>query len=138
MLGKGVAIVKSRLKRLSQSDDAWVNDFEALLKPSMQTETHHLGMVVTRKRGSLLADLTGQDRKTVYDLPSADPASDLISGSSTPLTHFDPRTHETQPKSGSLERQRRPRHHTPRLREPASFRTRRLGSASSGCSCRLL
>ena len=45
--------------------------------------------------------------------------------------------HETEPRSGWLERQRRPRHRNPRLREPASFRTRRRGTASSGCSCRL-
>ncbi len=133
MLGKGVAIVKSRLKRLSQSDDAWENDFEALLKPSMQTETHHLGMVVTKKRGSLLADLTGQDRKTIYDLPFADPVSGVISGPSTPLTRFDPRTHETDLRSGWLKRQRHPRHHSPRLQEPASFRTRRQGLAGRGC-----
>src|SRR5271165_1338731 len=38
----------------------------------------------------------------------------------------DPRTHGTQPRSGSLERQRRPRHRNPGLRQPASFHTRRL------------
>ena len=29
-LGKGVAFVKSRLKRLAQGDDAWEADFQAL------------------------------------------------------------------------------------------------------------
>lgn|GEM_PF-4595582 len=47
-LGKGVAFVKSRLKRLSQSDDTWEADFEALPKPIVQTETHYLGMVVMK------------------------------------------------------------------------------------------
>ena len=42
---------------------------------------------------------------------------------------------QTELRSGWLERQRRPRHRNPGLREPASFRTRRRGSASSGCSC---
>jgi len=66
-LGKGVAFVKSRLKRLSQSDDTWEVDFEALPKPIMQTETHYLGMVVMKRRGSLLADLTAHGRPTVRD-----------------------------------------------------------------------
>ena len=48
-LGKGVAFVKSLLKRLPQGDDTWEADFEALPKPIMQTETHYLGMVVFRR-----------------------------------------------------------------------------------------
>ena len=43
-LGKGVAFVKSRLKRLTQGDDTWKADFEALPEPIMQTETHYLGI----------------------------------------------------------------------------------------------
>ena len=35
-LGKGVAFVKSRWKRLPQGDDTWEADFEALPKPIMQ------------------------------------------------------------------------------------------------------
>ena len=66
-LGKGVASVKSRLKRLSLSDDTWEVDFEALPKPIMQTETHYLGMVVMKRGGSLLADLTVHGRPTVRD-----------------------------------------------------------------------
>ena len=57
-LGKGVAFVKSRLKRLPQGDETWEADFQALPKPIMQTETHYLGMVVKKKGGWLLADLT--------------------------------------------------------------------------------
>ena len=37
-------------------------------KPIMQTETHYLGMVVTKKGGTLLADLTVHGRPTVNDL----------------------------------------------------------------------
>ena len=68
------------------------------------------------------------------DLPLADPASVMISGCSTPLPPFDPQTHQTVPRSGWLEQQRHPRHHSLGLREPASFRSRQRGSAGSGCS----
>ncbi|MDB5351751.1 MAG: hypothetical protein JWN86_2998 [Planctomycetota bacterium] len=54
--GKGVAFVKSRLKRLPQGNDTWEADFHALPKPIMQTETPHLGMVVRQADGSLLSD----------------------------------------------------------------------------------
>jgi Domain of unknown function (DUF6930) len=67
-LGKGAAFVKSRLKRLPQGDDTWEADFQALPKPMTQTETHYLGMVVTRKGGSLLADLPVRGRPSVNDL----------------------------------------------------------------------
>ncbi len=67
-LGKGVAFVKGRLKRLPQGGDVWEADFEALPKPIMQTETHYLGMVVTQEDGSLLADLPVQGRPSVNDL----------------------------------------------------------------------
>ena len=67
-LGKGVAFVKSRLKRLPQGDDTWEADFEALPQPIMQTETHYIGMVVTKKGGALLAYLTVHGRPTVNDL----------------------------------------------------------------------
>ena len=79
-LGKGAAFVKSRLKRLPQVDEVWEADFEALPKPIMQTETHYLGMVVTKKGGTLLADLTVHGRPTVNDL-----ATLLVS----PLTKLD-------------------------------------------------
>jgi len=67
-LGEGVAFVKSHLKRLPQSDDAWETDFQALPKPMMQSETHYLGMVVTKQDGSLLADLPVHGRPSVNDL----------------------------------------------------------------------
>jgi hypothetical protein len=67
-LGKSAAFVKSRLARLSQSDEIWEADFEALPKPIMQNETHYVGMVVTKKGGPLLTDMTIQARPSVNDL----------------------------------------------------------------------
>ncbi|MDB5349951.1 MAG: hypothetical protein JWN86_1198 [Planctomycetota bacterium] len=67
-LGKGVAFVKSRLKRLPQNDDAWEADFQALPGLMMQTETHYLGMAVRKKGGTLLADLLVHGRPSVNDL----------------------------------------------------------------------
>jgi hypothetical protein len=67
-LGKGVAFVKSRLKRLRQEDDVWEADFRALPKPIMQNETHYLGMVVSRPDGYLLADLSVEVRPSLNDL----------------------------------------------------------------------
>jgi hypothetical protein len=67
-LGKGVAFVKSRLERLLQGDDTWEADFEALPQPMTQDQTHYLGMVVTKKDGSLLADVTVHGRPSVNDL----------------------------------------------------------------------
>ena len=67
-LGKGAAFVKSRLKRLPAVDETWEADFQALPKPIMQTETHYLGMVVTKKGGALLADTTVHGRPSVNDL----------------------------------------------------------------------
>src|SRR4051794_18692878 len=67
-LGKGGGFVKRRPKRLPQGDETWEADFQALPQPIMQTETHHVGMVVTKKGGSLLSDLTVRGRPTVNDL----------------------------------------------------------------------
>jgi hypothetical protein len=67
-LGKGVAFVKSRLKRLPEGGDIWEADFQALPKPILQSETHYLGMVVTDEDGSLLGDLPVQGRPSVNDL----------------------------------------------------------------------
>jgi hypothetical protein len=67
-LGKGVAFVKNRLKRLPQSDDTWEAAFQALPQPIMQAETHYYGMVVTKKGGTLLADTTVHGRPSVNDL----------------------------------------------------------------------
>jgi hypothetical protein len=67
-LGKGAAFVKSRLKRLRQEGDTWEADFRKLPKPMMQTQTHYLGLVVTRPKGFLLADTHIVGRPSVNDL----------------------------------------------------------------------
>jgi hypothetical protein len=67
-LGKGVAFVKSRLKRLRQDDDVWEADFRALPKPMTQAETHYLGLVVSQADGRLLADRPVPHTPSVNDL----------------------------------------------------------------------
>src|SRR3984893_1127982 len=67
-LGKGSAFVKSRLKRLRQEDDTWEADFRALPKPMMQNETHYLGLVVTKRDGSTLAETQIEGRPSANDL----------------------------------------------------------------------
>jgi hypothetical protein len=67
-LGKGAAFVKSRLKALPECDDVWEADFQALPKPIMQNQTHYLGMVVTGKGSTLLADSQVLGRPSVNDL----------------------------------------------------------------------
>ena len=67
-LGKGVAFVKSRLKRLPQEDDTWEADFQALPQPIMKSETEYLGMVIEKQDGWFLANLTVHGRPSVNDL----------------------------------------------------------------------
>jgi len=66
-LGKGVAFVKGRFKRLRQEDETWEADFQALPKPITQSQTHYLGMVVAPD-GSFLADARVEGRPTVNDM----------------------------------------------------------------------
>jgi hypothetical protein len=67
-LGKGVAFVKGRLKRLGQEDETWEADFRALPKPITRSETHYLGMVVSKRNGSVLADRQVEGRPSVNDM----------------------------------------------------------------------
>jgi hypothetical protein len=67
-IGKDVAFVTNRFMRLPACHEAWEADFRALPQPIMQTEARHLGMVVTKKCGRLLADLTVHGKPTVNDL----------------------------------------------------------------------
>jgi hypothetical protein len=67
-LGKGVAFVKTRLKRLPHGDETWEADFQALPKPMTQSDTRYHGMVATKKGGTLLADLTVEGKPSVNDL----------------------------------------------------------------------
>jgi hypothetical protein len=67
-LGKGAAFQKARLKRLTQTDEAWEADFQALPKPLGQSETHYLGLVVTRNGDESLAESRVEGRPSVNDL----------------------------------------------------------------------
>ena len=59
---------QTRLKRLRQDDETWEAEFRALPKPVMQSETHYLGMVVSKQGGSLLADTQVQGRPSANDM----------------------------------------------------------------------
>ena len=67
-LGKGAAFVKGRLKALPSCDETWEADFRALPKPTAQSDTHNLGMVVTTVGSSPLADSIVRGRPSVNDL----------------------------------------------------------------------
>jgi hypothetical protein len=67
-LGKGAAFDKARLKRLRQEDETWEADFRALPKPMMQNETQYLGLVVTKRGGSVLAEKKIEGRPSANDL----------------------------------------------------------------------
>ena len=58
---------KGRLKRLLQDDETWEADFRALPKPMMQSETHYLGIVATKK-GEVLAETHVEGRPEANDL----------------------------------------------------------------------
>jgi hypothetical protein len=66
-LGKGVAFVKGRWKRLRQENDTGEADFQALPKPILQSQTHSRGMVVALD-GSFLADCHVEGRSTVNNM----------------------------------------------------------------------
>ena len=67
-LGKGVAFVKSQLKRLCQEDETWEADFRALPNPISQSATHFLGMVLTQPDGFLRANAKIEQSPNVNDL----------------------------------------------------------------------
>jgi hypothetical protein len=67
-LGKGAAFDKARLKRLRQEDEPWEADFRALPKPLLQSETRYLGLVVTKRSGSVLADMQVEGRLSANEL----------------------------------------------------------------------
>jgi hypothetical protein len=66
-LGKGVAFVKSQFKRLRQENETWEADFRALPKPTLQTDTHYLGLVLAQPHGYLLAFIEIEQTPTVND-----------------------------------------------------------------------
>lgn len=67
-LGKGMAFVKSQLRRLRQEDDTWEADFRALPKSITQTAMPYIGMVLTQPDGFLLAESQIEQSPTVNDL----------------------------------------------------------------------
>jgi Domain of unknown function (DUF6930) len=67
-LGKGVAFVKSQLRRLRQEDETWEADFRALPQAITRSATHYLGMVLTQPDGFFLAELEVERKPTVNDL----------------------------------------------------------------------
>jgi hypothetical protein len=67
-LGKGVAFVKSHLRRLRQEDETWQVDFRALPKPMTQVETRYIGFVVTDPDRILVESLEVETTPTVNDL----------------------------------------------------------------------
>jgi hypothetical protein len=67
-LGKGVAFSKATLKRLPQQDETWEADFQALPKSLGQSDTHYLGLVVTRNGDEPLAESRVEGRPSVNDL----------------------------------------------------------------------
>jgi hypothetical protein len=69
-LGKGTAFDKARLKRLRQEAGTWEADFRAQPKPKTQNETHYLGLVVSQRGGSVLAEAKVEGRPTANDLAS--------------------------------------------------------------------
>lgn len=67
-LGKRAAFVKTRLKQLPQEKETWEADFRALPKPTGQTETHYLGVVVALPEGDPLVYLPVEYTPNVNDL----------------------------------------------------------------------
>lgn len=67
-LGKGVAFVKSQLKRLRQEDETWEADFRPLPKPVSQSANCYLGMVVTQPYGCIRAESEIERSPNVNDL----------------------------------------------------------------------
>ena len=56
------------MKQLPQADETWEADFRALPKPSGQTDTNYLGVVVALPKGDPLAYLTMEYTPNVNDL----------------------------------------------------------------------
>jgi hypothetical protein len=67
-LGKGVAFVKSQLRRLRQEYEIWEADFRTLPKPISQGATHYVGMVLTQPDGFLRAEAEIEQSPNVNEL----------------------------------------------------------------------
>ena len=67
-LANGAAFDTARLKELPQENETWEADFDALPKPYAQNKRHHLGMVIAKGSGSLLAERQVEGIPTVNDM----------------------------------------------------------------------
>src|SRR6266567_70863 len=67
-LGKRASFVKTHLKQLPQENETWEADFRALPKPTGQSETHYLGIVVALPKGIPLEFLPVEYNPNVNDL----------------------------------------------------------------------
>jgi hypothetical protein len=65
---KAPSFSKARLKRLPQAKETWEADFRALPKPISQSATHYLGVVVSARDVSLLAETQVAGRPSASDL----------------------------------------------------------------------
>lgn len=81
-LGKGMAFVKSRLKRLPQEDETWEADFRVMPEPSKKRGKRYIGMVLSQPHGFLLAMSDIEATPTVNDL-----ATLLANAMKRPLVH---------------------------------------------------
>jgi hypothetical protein len=67
-LGKGAYFVKSRLRRVRQTDDEWQVDFQQFPRTSRRRTPEWLGLVLSQTDDFLLAEEFLDDPPTVNDL----------------------------------------------------------------------
>ena len=67
-LGKGVAFVKSELRRLRQEDDTWDADLQPLTGLGAKYDSVWIGLVVSQTEEFILAQLTVEKPPSVNDL----------------------------------------------------------------------
>lgn len=67
-LSVGTAFNTTRLKELPQVNETWEADFEALPKAYTQNKRQYLGMVITKKDGSILAERQVENSPTINDM----------------------------------------------------------------------
>ena len=67
-LGKGASFVKSRLRRLPQTDDEWQVDFQPFIPRSRKRKQEWLGIVLSLTDDFLLAEQILDNPPTVNDL----------------------------------------------------------------------
>src|SRR5262249_53088151 len=65
---QGCGLCEGPLEAAAPEDETWEAGFQALPKPMMQTETHYLGLVITKRGDSILAETQVEGRPTVNDM----------------------------------------------------------------------